>query len=318
MRLPDNRVYTDQMKTEEFSFLSDDGKSIHVYHWTPETDVKACVFIAHGLGEHASRYARFAMALTDAGYEVWAPDHRGHGKTAAENELGWLADKDGFRRVIKDMHGLAARISKDRPGKKLFLFGHSWGSFLSQGYICLHGKELAGCILSGTAGNGGALISAGRLIAAIGCQFKGQKARSPLMTNMSFGSYNKAFEPNRTAFDWLSRDTVEVDKYIADPLCGFQSTFGLFRDLLGGLAWIHNPATMASVPKTLPLYMFAGAKDPVGAAPGTFDWLFERYRELGVADLSKKLYPDARHETLNDTCREEVSADVIAWLKART
>ncbi|MDX9897841.1 MAG: alpha/beta hydrolase [Spirochaetia bacterium] len=306
------------MKTEEFSFLSDDGKSIHVYHWIPESKAKACVLIAHGLGEHASRYARFATALTDEGYEVWAPDHRGHGKTAAEGELGWLADKDGFKRVVKDMHGLAKHIATERPGMKLFLFGHSWGSFLSQGYISLHGTELAGCILSGTAGDGGVVVKAGRLIAAVGCLIKGQKVRSPLMTDMSFGSYNKAFEPNRTTFDWLSRDNAEVDKYIADPLCGFQSTFGLFRDLLGGLAWIHSPATMAAVPKTLPLLMFAGAKDPVGAAPGTFDWLYERYRQLGIADLSKKLYPDARHETLNDTCREEVTADVISWIKERT
>lgn len=306
------------MKTEEFSFLSDDGKSIHIYHWVPQAQAKACVLIAHGLGEHAARYEGFATALTGAGYEVWAPDHRGHGKTAAEGELGWLADKDGFKRVVKDMHGLAAHINAERPGKKLFLFGHSFGSFLSQGYISLHGEELSGCMLSGTAGKGGIVVPVGRLIAAIACLIKGQKTPSPLMTEMSFGSYNKAFKPNRTEFDWLSRDNAEVDKYIADPLCGFQSTFGLFRDLLGGLAWIHSPATMASVPKTLPLYMFAGEMDPVGAASGTFDWLFERYRRLGIADLTKKLYPLARHETLNDTCRDEVISDLISWLKART
>lgn len=305
------------MKTEEFSFIADDGKSIHVYHWTPEGETKACVLVAHGMAEHAARYARFAAPMTAAGYEIWAPDHRGHGKTAAEGELGWLADRDGFRRVIEDLRGLAARIKADRPGKRLYLLGHSWGSFLSQGFISLYGDELAGCVLSGTAGDGGAAIGLGRSIAKIGCALRGQKAKAPLMNAMSFGAYNKAFKPNRTVFDWLSRDEAEVDKYIADSFCGFLCTYGFFRDLLGGLSWIHAPATMERVPASLPIYMFAGAKDPVGAANGSFDWLYDRYKELGVADLTRKLYPDGRHEVLNDTCRDEATADVIAWLDAR-
>lgn len=298
--------------------MADDGKSIHVHHWAPDTEPKACVIIAHGMAEHAARYGRFATSLTGAGYEVWAPDHRGHGKTAAEGELGWLADRDGFRRVIEDLHGIARRIGNDRPGKKLFLFGHSWGSFLSQGYVSLYGSELAGCVLSGTAGDGGPAVKAGRLVAAIGCAVQGQRAKAPLLNTMSFGSFNKAFLPQRTPFDWLSRDTAEVDKYIADPLCGFVCTYGFFRDLLAGLLWVHAPATMAAIPKGLPLFMIAGSKDPVGAASGSFDWLYDRYKSLSVADLSKKLYPDGRHEVLNDTCRDEATADTLAWLAART
>ena len=298
------------MKTEEFSFISDDGKSIHVYHWAPEGEAKACVLIAHGMAEHAARYARFAEALTKAGYEAWAPDHRGHGKTAAEGELGWLADSDGFRRVVDDLHGLAARIKSERPGKKVFLFGHSWGSFLSQGFISAYGSELAGCVLSGTAGDGGAAVKAGKVVAALGCAFKGQRAKAPLMNTMSFGSFNKAFEPARTQFEWLSRDPAEVDKYVADPFCGFLCTYGFFRDLLGGLSWVHAPATMAAIPKDLPIYMFAGAKDPVGAATGSFDWLYDRYKTLGIKDATRKLYPDGRHEVLNEigraSCRERV------------
>jgi hypothetical protein len=111
------RVYTAGMKTEEFSFISDDGKSIHIYHWIPQSTPKACIIVAHGLGEHAARYGRFAAALTSAGYEVWAPDHRGHGKTAAEGEIGWLADRDGFRRVVEDLKGLADRIQSEHPGR---------------------------------------------------------------------------------------------------------------------------------------------------------------------------------------------------------
>ncbi|PKL08225.1 MAG: alpha/beta hydrolase [Spirochaetae bacterium HGW-Spirochaetae-7] len=306
------------MKTDQFSFLADDGKSIHVHHWVPETEPKAGVLVAHGMAEHAARYARFATALSGAGYEVWAPDHRGHGRTAAEGELGWLADRDGFRRVVEDLHGLSRRIAAEHPGRKLFLFGHSWGSFLSQGYVSLYGSELAGCVLSGTAGDGGLTVRAGRLVAAIGCAAKGQRVKAPLLNTMSFGSFNKAFKPERTTFDWLSRDTAEVDKYIADPFCGFVCTYGFFRDLLAGLVWVHAPATMAAIPKSLPLLMIAGSMDPVGAATGSFDWLLKRYRALGMIDLESKLYPGGRHEVLNDTCRDEATADTLAWLAARS
>ena len=311
-------VYDAPMKQEERSILADDSKSIHVYHWIPDPAPKGCVLIAHGLGEHAARYARFAQALAGAGYESWAPDHRGHGKTAAEGEAGWLADRDGFRRVIEDLRIIVQVIRKERPGVPVFLFGHSWGSFLSQGYCSLYGSDLAGCILSGTAGDGGPIIMAGQIIAAIGCALKGQKTPSPLLTTMSFGSYNKAFRPNRTEFDWLSRDTDEVDAYIHDPLCGGTSSFGLYRDLLAGLRWIHSPATMAAIPVTLPMYLFAGSRDPVGAATGSFDWLVRRYRELGIHDLESVLYPEGRHEVLNDTCRDEATAAVITWLRAHT
>lgn len=304
------------MKTEELTFTASDGKAIHVYHWSPSGQPTSVLMIAHGMAEHAARYARLAELLTANGIDVWAEDHRGHGKTAQEGELGWLADKDGFRRVIEDLHELSQFIKQKNPGLPLFLLGHSWGSFLSQGYIALYGKELKGCILSGTAGNGGPIVAVGRILANLGCFFVGQKKKTPLMDSMSFGAFNKEFQPVRTKFDWLSRDPAEVDKYVNDPFCGFVCTFGFFRDLLGGLMWIHNPETMQAIPKNLPIYMFAGSKDPVGGATGSFDELYNAYTKLNIADLTKKLYPDARHETLNETNRDEVMHDVLNWLKA--
>ena len=307
-------MYTFGMKATEFSYIADDGKSIHVYRWAPELKPKACLLVAHGMAEHAARYARLAEKLTKAGYEVWAPDHRGHGKTAAEGELGWFADRAGFRRVIDDLHVLARRCKQELPGTKSFLMGHSMGSFLSQGFITLYGNEIDGCILSGTGLNRGALLGVARLIAALGCTFKGQKRPTPMMNSMSFGAFNKAFEPNRTAFDWLSRDPAEVDKYIKDPLCGFVVTFGLFRDLLAGFKWIDRPKSFATIPKNLPLYLFAGQKVPVGAATGAFALLQRSYQTAGIVDIETKLYPDGRHEMLNDTVRDEVSADIQSWL----
>lgn len=305
------------MRSEEFSVIMDDGKSLHLYRWGPETAPKGLVLVAHGMAEHAGRYARLAERLAERGYETWAPDHRGHGKTAAEGELGWLAERDGFRRAVDDMKAVAERMRAERPGVPLALVGHSWGSFLSQGFISIYGGLIDACALSGSATGVDPMAAVGRIIAAAGAAIYGAKAKAPLLDRMSFGSFNDAFKPNRTAFDWLSRDPAEVDKYLADPYCGFVCSWGFFKDLLSGLAWISRPVTKAAVRKDLPLYIFAGERDPVGGAKGQIELLADGYRAAGVRDLHVKLYPGARHETLNETDRDEVIAELIGWLESR-
>ena len=307
------------MTVAHFTHISNDGKSIYVRHWLPSAQPKAIILLAHGMAEHSARYERFAEKLTAAGWEVYAPDHRGHGKTAAtEAELGYLADKEGFRRVVDDLHEIEALAKGEHAGLPVFLFGHSMGSFLSQAYIALYGEDLSGCVLSGTSGPmPAALLSAGKAIAGIGCIFKGRHAKAPLANKMSFGSYNDAFKPNRTEFDWLSRDKAEVDKYVADPLCGYVCTYGFFKDFLQGLAFIHKPETMARIPKGLPIFLVSGSADPVGGATGSVDKLFEMYRGLGIGDVEMKLYKDAHHEILNETNRDEVTADILTWLEKR-
>lgn len=305
------------MKTEEFSYIADDGKSIHVYRWSPESKAKACLLIAHGMAEHAGRYKHFAAAMTAAGYELWAPDHRGHGKTAAEGELGWLAERDGFKRVVADLGGLAARIRSERPALKLFFLGHSWGSLLGQGFISLYGRSIDGCVLSATTGIAPKNAGIGKLIVGIGGSAKGWRSPAPLADSMSFGAFNKPFEPARTKFEWLSRDPAQVDAYIADPLCGFICSWAYFRDMLDGLGWISSAATQAAIPKDLPVHLLTGSQDPVGGANGGLLALHKRYAALGIRDLSYKLYEGARHEMLNEINRDEVYADLRAWLDAR-
>lgn len=301
------------MKSSTFSFTASDNTNIFVYKWSPDGQAKAAILIAHGMAEHAARYERFAAVLTKAGYVVYAEDHRGHGKTApTQNDLGYYCDKDGFTRIITDMHELQAIVQKENPNKKVFLFGHSMGSFIAQGFISLYGNELAGCILSGTAGKS-STTGVGKILAGIGCLVKGRRARAPLLNQMSFGSFNDAFKPNRTDFDWLSRDEAEVDKYINDPFCGFICTDGMFYDLSKGLLWLHKESTMKAIPQALPLYMFAGEKDPVGAANGSFTWLANEYKKLGIKDFESKLYKDGRHELLNDLIRDEVAQDCLSW-----
>ncbi|MBL8966939.1 MAG: alpha/beta hydrolase [Spirochaetaceae bacterium] len=307
------------MKTASYSFTASDGKKIHVHRWLPDGETRSILLVAHGMAEHGARYARLAERLTAAGWAVYAPDHRGHGLTAArEEELGWFADKDGFRRVVDDLHELGQAARAEQANKPLFLYGHSMGSLLSQAYIAAYGAGLAACALSGVPEPvPGPLVAAGTVIATFGGLVKGWKTKSPLLDSMSFGSFNKALGPTRTKFDWLSRDPAEVDKYVADPRCGFLCSFSFFRDLLGGASRAYSPESMGRIPKELPLYMFAGDADPCGGATGGFKKLHERYVALGIKDLSMRLYPGARHEVLNETNRDEVTADLVAWLGER-
>lgn len=305
------------MKSDTFTFKTSDGIQIFTYRWMPDqaSAVKGVVQIAHGMAEHAARYERFADALTKAGYAVYANDHRGHGKTAgSQDNLGYFADENGWEKVVEDMHTLTGIIKKENPNKPFFLFGHSMGSFLSRHYSMLYASELTGLILSGTGGDPGAIGKIGLFVAKMDAMFHGRKAKSEIMTKLSFGAFNNAFKPNRTDFDWLSRDNAEVDKYINDPLCGTVFTAGFFCDMLGGLDFINKKENIGKIPKNLPIYLFSGAKDPVGGNTKGVNQVYNSLKNAGIGDLTLKFYENGRHESLNEINRDEVSLDVIAWL----
>lgn len=296
----------------------DDGTSIAVYTWpAPERDVKGAVQIAHGLAEHAGRYDRFAQALTRAGYAVYASDHRGHGQTAlAPTEYGHFADRDGFKCVVEDLYAVNRRIAAERPGVPRVLFAHSFGSFVGQDYLATHGDTLSAAVFSGTNAGSAALSWAGLGVAHAERLRIGPKRPSALLQKLSFGGYNLAFKPTRTEFDWLSRDTKEVDLYIADPACGFPLTTQAWVDLLGGLIRIEDTALQARIPKGLPIYMLSGDKDPVGRQGRGPRALAKAYARAGLSKVTLKLYSGARHELLNETIREQVTTELIAWLDA--
>jgi alpha-beta hydrolase superfamily lysophospholipase len=304
------------MKAKTFTLKGKDGAKVYVYAWLPDSKPAAAVQISHGMAEHAARYERFAEALTQAGFAVYANDQRGHGKTAGSLEkVGWIAEKDGLDLVIDDLHRLSDAIRKEQPGVPLFLFGHSMGSFLSRDYISRWGKDLAGVVLSGTGGNPGLLGKIGYLVALVEKTLKGSKAKSPLLTSLSFGAYNKPFKPNRTEFDWLSRDNAEVDKYVADPYCGGVFSTGFWADFLKGLGALYRPDYLPKIPKNLPVYLFSGEKDPVGNNTKGVKEVYDSYKKAGLTDVTLKFYPDGRHEMLNEINRKEVFKDVIDWLK---
>lgn len=309
------------MLHKNFTFRSDEGTEIYVYVWMPDKkdSVKGIVQIAHGMAETGARYERFANKLTANGYIVYINDHRGHGKTAKTVEnIGYLAETEGFKWLVEDLHKLSEIIQKENPNLPLFLFGHSMGSFVTQKYIMLYGQELKGAILSGSNGKQGIILNLARGVAGFEVRKRGRRAKSEKLNKMSFGSYNKAFKPNRTEFDWLSKDNAEVDKYIDDPFCGSVFTGGFFYDFLTGLKEIENKSNIRSVSKELPIYIFSGEKDPVGKNGKGVIRLFKTYKEIGIEDVSYKLYKDGRHEMLNETNREEVMKDVIEWLDAHT
>lgn len=304
------------MQANTFMLETGDGNKLFVYNWTPDADSpKAAVQIAHGMAEHAGRYAEFANALVDAGYTVFANDHRGHGKTAGALEnVGYFADENGWRCVVDDMMTVTAHIKKTCPDIPVFLFGHSMGSFLARHYAFTYGNEIKGLVLSGTGGDPGFLGRIGAAVAKVESAIKGRRHPSGLMNQMSFGSFNKPFKPNRTDYDWLSSNEEAVDAYIADPYCGAVFSAGFFQDLLSGLSAINKSENVRQTPQDLPIYVFSGEKDPVGEYGKGVRQIYMKYKNAGITDLTLKLYPEGRHEMLNETNRAAVYQDVIEWL----
>ena len=301
------------MQSDTTTIPRPDGHAIFTRIWRPETPPRAVLQIVHGLAEHSARYARLAEALTADGYAVYAHDHRGHGPNCAPADLGFFADSDGWRLLLDDIDAVAQRIAADQPGVRRVFLGHSMGSFLGQTYIAEHGRELAAAVLSGTAGPPPAALAVGKQVVAFERWRLGPRGKSAVVQALLFGAQNKPFRPARTDYDWLSRDPAEVDKYVADPLCGFALTNQLAADLAGALSSLASPKLAARIPKTLPIYVFSGARDPVGVA---LQGLLDVYKAAGL-DVTAKIYPDARHETLNETNRNEVTRDLLAWLGAR-
>ncbi|MCZ6807108.1 MAG: lysophospholipase [Deltaproteobacteria bacterium] len=301
------------MKSADFTFQTVDGAKLHVNGWTID-NAKAVVQVIHGLAEYGSRYARIAQALADAGYNTYAHDHRGHGKSIPEGQPpGHMADEDAWNRIVEDSHGVNREIAKRHPNLPIIVLGHSMGSFVLQQLLFEHPSDMIAASLSASNGKPPAIAMLGKLIARIERLRVGKRNPSPVMQKLTFDEYNKAFAPNRTTFDWLSRDDHEVDIYVADPLLGFAASTQTWIDMLDGLSRISNPKNISRVPQSMPIYLFAGSEDPVGNMGKGMRNLYDTYKRAGIFDVRLKLYDDARHETLNETNRQEVTDDFIAW-----
>lgn len=302
------------MLHEAFWLNSSDATPLYVNRWFAEQPPKAVVMVAHGMAEHSGRYARLGAALVAAGYELYAHDQRGHGQTASRGILGHYAEQNGWQLVVGDLACLNHHIRQTHPHAPIFLLGHSMGSYIGQAYLMQHSCSLQGAILSGSNYQPLWLYRVAQAIARFERWRQGPTGRSALIELLSFGSFNQAFKPNRSTFDWLSRDPAEVDKYVNDPLCGFRCSNQLWLDLLGGLLQITPLHNLAQIDCKLPLLVIGGARDPVSQGKRLQD-LANALRQAGNSQVQLKIYPEARHELLNESNRDEVTAYLIDWLE---
>lgn len=301
------------MHESTFRVTTQDSTGVFVYRWLQQGRAAGAVQIVHGLAEHAGRYRRLAEALTAAGYAAYASDLRGHGRTAASSEeLGFFAERNGWRKCLDDLWQVNRAIAAENPEAPILLLGHSMGATLARQFMAEHGEDLAGVVLSGSSGQPTPLALAGRLIARTEKLRLGSRGKSALIRSLTFDGFNKSFQPARTRFEWLSRDSLEVDKYAADPLCGFTASVQLWIDMLD--AWCGIAKSCAHVPKRLPIYVISGSHDPVSAGTKMLLPMLAQYRAAGL-DVEHKFYPEARHEVLNETNREEVTADLLKWIR---
>lgn len=280
--------------------------------WAP-AEPRACVQIIHGMAEHIDRYHDFATFLAENDILVFGMDLPGHGKSVGKDQpLGYFGESNGWDHLIQDNKTMHDAVMKDYPSVACILFGHSMGSFLARTYAGRMGVDFDAFVFSGTAGANPALPIA-KMIAKSAIK-KGQgKAPNEKLNKLSFGAYNKKFKDARTEYDWLSRDTASVDKYVEDPLCGFCFTSCAFFDLFTGLAEVSNLNWAKRVPKR-PIFLMSGTNDPVGGM-GKGVRQVDQWLEKSEHNVTMKLYPQGRHEMLNETNRAEVYNDVLLFIE---
>lgn len=278
------------MKEDSIEFASQDGIRIQTWRWAPEGAPRAVVQVQHGLGEHGGRYRRFGEALAAAGYLVYAPDGRGSGRTAAGRYGHW--GRDGWPGWVDDLHQLNRRIRAEHPQARIALVGHSMGSFATQQYLLDHSAEVDAAVLIGSSEVSGLVDTL--------------SAAGPV----DLSAFNQPFE-HRTGFEWLSRDAAEVDKYCADPACGF------VPEPFAGIETLRraaDPQALAKIRAGLPLLILSGDADPLAGGGAALQLVAQRYRDAGLRDVELVLYPQARHELLNETNRDEVTARIVGFL----
>ena len=303
-------------RTESFYPSCDGVTSIHAVQWLPERQpVRGMVQIAHGVAEYALRYDAFAQMLCDHGFAVVANDHRSHGQSLIPNAPRiYFGEQNGWWDTVDDVETLRKTTAAAFPGVPYILFGHSMGSFLSRTHLIRYPGTVSACILCGTGNPSGFIIQAGKWITDREIRRLGRRAFSPIVDQLAFGNYNKKFKPNRTDCDWLSASEDNVDAYIADPLCGGETTNGLFRDMLDGLSYITNRKNLQSMDKDLPILLISGEADPVGDMGKGVRKAYQNFKKAGVRDVELKLYPGLRHEILNERERETIYQDILNFL----
>ena len=300
------------------NFQSSIGRQIPYKEWKKEelNEYKGVVQLVHGMQEHIDRYSDFANFLAENGYIVVGHSHLGHGDSVTtKEEYGYFAEKDGWWRLVEDVHLLQNKVQKKYPDMNYIIMGHSMGSLVVRSYLTKYKDNISKAIISGTSGQKYGLI-AGQVLINIIKLAKGDHYRSQLVEKLITGSFNDNFKPNRTKADWLSRDEKQVDKYLADEKCGINFTLQAYQDLLKGTRYLSK---QRNVNKTLnvPMLLFSGTKDPVGANGKGVIRVYRMLKKAGLEFVTLKLFEDGRHEMLNETNKEEVYQFILDWIEQR-
>lgn len=308
------------IRKEEFYFDSRDRQNkIHAVKWIPDAEKPVCIFqIVHGMAEHIDRYDEFARFLAGKGILVVGEDHLGHGKSVPEGgTYGYFCEHDAANVVVRDVHRLKKMMQEQYPEVLYLILGHSMGSFILRNYLFRYGSGVDGAIIVGTGMQAKSTLILARAITAIQKVFCGAKHIGKLIDKASFGSYNDRFEPVRTEVDWLSRETANVDRYLADPMCGFTFTLNGFAVLFQLIYNCYDKEKVESMPKQLPVMLIAGAEDPVGNYGKSVEMVYQSFLDAGMQNVQMKLYKNDRHELLNETDRVSVYEDIYRWILQR-
>lgn len=301
-----------------FTLSSPTCAELSVRHLAARGEARAVVQINHGLAEHAARYRRFADFLSTRGYHVYAHDHRGHGATRAPDAIpGAFAKSSGEEKVIADVAAVHTLIGERHAGVPVVTFGHSMGGLVAMNFAQKHPQASAALAIWNSNFNAGALGRVGQALLRAEAFFKGSDTPSAILPRLTFQAWAKAMPDRRTDFDWLSRDTAEVDLYIADPLCGWDATVGMWQAVFRMIFAGGDEANLARLPKSLPVHLIGGAHDPASDHGKAVEWLANRMRRAGMTNVSAQVLPDTRHETLNEINRNEAMAGFAAWLDSQ-
>lgn len=301
---------------EELTFPSHNGaEQVYAQLWREDTlPPVGLVQIIHGMCEYGDRYAPFAALLAGHGFVVALADTAGHGRTAGPGRLGFLAEQGGDRVVVADAAAFGARLRARYPELPFFLMGHSFGSMIARGIMAREGRQLQGAILCGTSGSQ-PVATFGRVVIRLVIALRGPRYRSRLLSSLAFWDYNRKFG-RRTDYEWLSKDSALVDRYAADQLCNYTFTAAGFLDIANLLRFISSERWYRQLPRSLPCILLSGGMDPVGAYGKGVREVYDRLRQAGLSDVTLRLFPDDRHEILNETDREEVAQVILQWLLA--
>lgn len=307
------------MIKREFTYLSADGKTnIHAVKWLPEGEACGIVQIAHGVTEYILRYEKFAEYLTNKGFIVVGNDHLGHGTSIANgaNPM-YFGPKGSWFWVVKDIHTCYTMTKEENPNLPYCLLGFSLGSFLVRTYLIDYPNNVDASILIGTGQISPLSISLGLMSVNSEAKKVGEERTSPGIDKLTFDSYNKRFAPNKTKFDWLCSSEDSLNKYINDPLRQDSFTAGLFRELLNGMAYTGKKENVRKMNANIPILLLSGDKDPVGNDGKGVIKTYKTFLKCGIKDVSYKLYPNLRHDILNEDCKEDIYKDITDWLDSK-